>query len=244
MSRSRLHRAYHPSLGTEGSVVRLSEEESRHVAKVVRLRPGDPVRVFDGRGLEVEATVESVARPEVEIRIGAAIPGFPDAPFPVTVFQALCRPERVDWMVQKSTEIGIAAIRMVQTRRVDAGRRAAGRTQRWSRIALEACKQCGRRCLPEISETDEIPAELPRDVLGWLLHRGEGSGTVAASLRQSRPGALWIAVGPEGGFHPDEAQRLLARDWAGVTLGPRTLRTETAGIVAAALALHAWGDLG
>ncbi|MDX1390329.1 MAG: 16S rRNA (uracil(1498)-N(3))-methyltransferase [Acidobacteriota bacterium] len=242
MSRSR--RVYHPD-AREGTELELSEDEAHHVTRVLRLRAGDRVSVFDGLGGEWEATLLSSGPDPARVRIGRACSGVVEAPLAVTIYQGLGRLDRMDWLVQKATETGVRAIRLVTMHRSDSSRGARGRVGRWQRIALEACKQSGRRVIPEICIDDDLPGSPETGTSPWVLDPREEAVPISEVLAGNAPsGGVAIVVGPEGGLTPAETAGLVERGWRRVHLGPRVLRTETAGVVASALALHVWGDLG
>jgi len=167
-----------------------------------------------------------------------------ESPLELRLFQGLCRAERMDWLVQKATEIGVSAIHPVRTARSERPRAPGKRLERWRRIAVEAAKQCGRRRLPEIAPRDDLPTPAQGESRPLLLDPGSGSRALGTLLSELSPAPVWLAVGPEGGFTDDETARWSAAGWLRAGIGPRTLRAETAGLVAAALILHAWGDLG
>jgi 16S rRNA (uracil1498-N3)-methyltransferase len=225
-----------------GSRVELDDEESHHVARVLRLRSGDELAVFDGNGTECLATIETLSRDRVTLTVGALRTGAPDPPIAVRLFQALVRPERIEWVLQKGTEIGIASVRLVPAERSEAPAPSPSRLDRYRRVVMEACKQSGRRRLPEVEEGSmESP---PVDALGILLDTSASARPLGELLEHPRRPEVWIAIGPEGGFTDGELAAWEAAGWARASLGPRTLRTETAGAIATALVLHRWGDLG
>jgi 16S rRNA (uracil1498-N3)-methyltransferase len=226
-----------------GALVELSEEESHHVARVLRLREGEVVGVFDGEGREWSGSLLSVGS-RVTVLLGDEKRGGVDPTLPVALWQGLCRPERMDWLVQKGTELGMSSLTPFHAGRSEVGRLSPSRIDRLRRIALEACKQSGRRILPRIGDLVPLPPQTPGGFEAWLLHPGPGSEPIARRLARRRPEGVWIAVGPEGGFTGEEAGILNAAGWSPCSLGPRVLRTETAGPVALALALYAWDDLG
>jgi 16S rRNA (uracil1498-N3)-methyltransferase len=240
----RIRRVHHADVPGSGSVIVLDPDETHHVVRVLRLRPGDPLSVFDGRGREWEAVLLSIDRPGATVRTASELQGRVDPVLPVTLFQALCRPERMEFLIQKGTEIGLAAIRPFPAHRSEAGNPSEDRLRRYRRVALEAAKQSGRRSIPEVADPIAAVPPPPEGVRALLLDAGPGSRPLAEHAGPPRPAAVWLAVGPEGGFEPDEAESIEASGWGRVRLGPRTLRTETAGVVAAALVLHAWDDLG
>lgn len=238
----RVRRAYLDAAIVPGASVALDLEESHHVARVLRLRAGDELAVFDGRGGEWDATVEAVARDRVTIVAGASREGDPEPRLRVTLFQARVRPERLEWVLQKGTEIGVAAFRIMDAGRSEATAPSAARLERYRRVILEACKQSGRRRLPDLVEG--AIAAPPSGTVALLLDGSAGTPALGQVLLGASPREVWIAIGPEGGFTPEELVAASDAGWMRASLGPRTLRTETAGAVAAALVLHRWGDLG
>lgn len=240
----RLRRAWHARVEGEGAIVRLAEEEAHHVVRVLRLRPGDRLSVFDGGGREWEAVLESAGGWGANVRIGPEMAGVTDPSFPVSVHQALCRPERVEWAIQKGTEVGASGFRLWPAERSQVDPPSAERLARLGRVALEACKQSGRRRVPSVEVEGSLPGTVPPGVVGLLLEAGTGVPPIAVRLAETRPRAAWLVVGPEGGLSPAESAALAGSGWLPAGLGPRVLRTETAGVIACALVLHAWGDLG
>jgi len=158
------------------------------------------------------------------------------------LFQALARPEKIEWVLQKGTEVGVAEFRLVASERVEAPPPSLGRLDRYARIVMEACKQSGRRRLPPLS-LGALPTP-PEGVVAIVLSPDRGVDPLGTVLAGTKPEDVWLAVGPEGGFSPAELDTLIGAGWRPASLGPRVLRTETAGVVAAAIVLHTWGDLG
>lgn len=243
---SRERRVFHEGPSpSPGDLLDLAREEAHHVLRVLRLRAGDALRVFDGRGGEWEATLVSSAGTEVRARIGEAVSSAVESPLTVLLFQALCRTDRMELVVQKGTELGLRAIRPWPAVRSESAMPSAKRLERWRRIAIEACKQSGRRTVPSIEPLERLPMP-PADesVAALVLDAAEAGRPLGARLTGATVREVWLAVGPEGGFEAGEREAALAGGWLACSLGPRTLRTETAGLVAAALVLHRWGDLG
>ena len=238
---SRVRRAFLPSAAT-GARADLDPEESHHVARVLRARTGDGLSVFDGRGGEWEATVEAVTGDRVTVRVGAPVEDPVEPPLRVVLHQALVRSEKLEWVLQKGTEVGIASFRLIPTERGEQAPSPA-KLARLERITLEACKQSGRRRVPDV--VLEAPSSRPDvGVAALVLDTSVEASPLASALGGPPPAEVWIAVGPEGGWTAEELAARVALGWRPVSLGPRTLRTETAGAVAAAIVLHAWGDLG
>jgi 16S rRNA (uracil1498-N3)-methyltransferase len=235
-------RAFVAATPKEGDRVDLDPDESHHVARVLRLKPGDALSVFDGKDAEWEATIDAATRERVSVVVGRPLPGVVEPALRVVLYQALVRPEKLEWVLQKGTEVGVTAFRLVASDRVEAPPPSPGRLARYARIVMEACKQSGRRFLPALSSGAlEAP---PAGVVAIVLGHAQGVDTIGAVLAGPRAEDVWLAVGPEGGFSEGELEVLIRAGWQRASLGPRVLRTETAGAVAAAIVLHTWGDLG
>src|SRR6185503_581513 len=160
---SRHLRAYHPEVPGPGSRVILDEDESHHVTRVLRLAAGDELGLFDGRGGEWTSVVETPSRSATVLRVGALRTDVVEPGLDVVLFQALCRHERLEWAIQKATEIGIAQLHVVGTERSDAPPPSPERLARWRRVAREAAKQSGRRRIPDVHDTRALPTGVPED---------------------------------------------------------------------------------
>ena len=230
-----------------GPRLTLTGPEHRHVGRVLRARPGDALTLFDGAGGEVEAEVLRVARQETELALGARrqIAG------PAVALVLLCavpRGPRMDFLVQKTAELGVARIVPVITARSVARPDAeAGRPARWEKIAREAARQCGRADVPLVDPPASLAAALGAPGLParrLALFEGERKRSLRAALAGCEPAATALLVGPEGGFAPVELAAARAARFESVGLGDRILRVETAAIVAVALVADAYGMLG
>jgi 16S rRNA (uracil1498-N3)-methyltransferase len=243
---ARRWRVYHAELPAEpGESFELTEEESHHVRRVLRLQPGERIAVFDGGEREWEATLEPAGGRRVRVRLETPVETVVESPLEVVICQGLCRPERMDWLVQKATEAGVAAVLPFATEADSSHRVTENRLGRWRRVAVEACKQSGRRRIPRIEPLASLPP-LPDGALGLLLDTRPGISSLAEVCAgvESVPRQVWLAVGPESGFGERDGDALRASGWRPVGLGPRILRSETAGLLAASILLHLWGDLG
>ena len=228
-----------------GARVRLAGSAAGHLTRVLRLRPGARLTLFNGTGGEYSGTLEAIGRGAVTVAVGEAHPVERESPLEVTLAQGISRGERMDLIVQKATELGVSRIVPVFSARsvvrLD-NRQAERRLEHWRAIAIGACEQSGRNRPPQLS--------LPRTV-AELLHEDRSSTRVllspsaATRLAQLPPpqGAVLVLVGPEGGLAPQEAEQALAAGFVAVRLGPRVLRTETAAIAALALLQQDFGDL-
>lgn len=232
-----------------GPRLTLTGPEHRHVGRVLRARPGDALTLFDGAGGEVEAKVVRVERTETELALGArrAVAG---PAVPLTLLCAVPRGPRMDLLVQKTSELGVARIVPVVTERSVArpdAEGADGKRARWEKIAREAARQCGRADLPIVDPPVALAAALSAPGLParcLALFEGEKTLSLRAALEGREPAATALLVGPEGGFAPAELAVARAAGFEAVGLGDRILRVETAAIVAVALVASAYGMLG
>lgn len=229
-------------------VARLPKDEAKHAAKVLRLRPGDPVCAMDGAGGRWDAVIESVGE-GVTVRLMDRLPDN-EAPVRVTVYEGVPKAEKLDFIAQKLTELGAAALIPVKMERCVVrldekdGRK---RRERLERIAFEAAKQCRRGRATEITEPLTWKQALQRmayhDLV--LVPWEDAMGRRMKDAYAEHPDAkdIGIVIGAEGGMSPDEVGALRDVGALTVTLGPRILRTETAAVVSAALAMQLWGDI-
>ncbi|HEX8096931.1 MAG TPA: 16S rRNA (uracil(1498)-N(3))-methyltransferase [Pyrinomonadaceae bacterium] len=253
MARRRFY-ATREAFDTEALSVTLTHEEARHLRDVLRLRRGDEAYVFDGEGREYRGVVEDFNRDGARVgSLEEVTPARPESPLRLTLAVALLKGEKLDLVMQKATELGVARIAPVVTKLADVrlrdGRDAAKRVARWERIALEAAKQCGRARLPEIS----TPADFGDVIDGGATEANEyrlmfserGGAGLDEALKQMPAGSLAATalVGSEGGWADEELEQAAASGWHVVTLGGRVMRAETAAIVVAALLQHLFGDL-
>ena len=242
----RLNRIYSDGPLTGGTEVDLPSAGAYHVSRVLRMREGAPLSVFDGSGHEFRAEITKVEGDRVTVQLGDATPGTAESPLKITLVQGVSRSERMDWTLQKATELGVAAIAPVLTARsvvrLDE-KQAAKKQVHWRGIVVGACEQCGRARIPSVATPmtlREYFANVRRDGLRLVLSPSAPASLVGLS---SMPSKVELLIGPEGGLDDDE---LLAAQKAGfmpVRLGPRVLRTETAAVVALSVLQGLWGDL-
>jgi 16S rRNA (uracil1498-N3)-methyltransferase len=239
-----------------GAIIDLAPDTGSHVAKVLRARSGEELTLFNGDGREFAGVIESVRGSRVSASIGAARPIDRESPFMVTLVQCVPRGDRMDFIVQKATELGVERIVPVLSRRsvvrLD-GAQAASKQAHWRAVAISACEQCGRNRVPAV----EVPlpllqylgaltAESPA-VARLVLDPEQAAQTLARSHSMvpdaASPTGAVIAIGPEGGFAPEELEAFELCAFIRVGLGPRVLRTETAAIAAVVVLQARFGDM-
>lgn len=228
-----------------GRTVALPPEAAHHALRVLRLRSGDELVVFDGLGGEYPGRVTETA-PTLRLALGDWREVEREAPLAMALAQALPSGDKMDWVVQKAVELGVLAIQPLQAKRSVvrlAGERAEKRLGHWRQVAVAACEQSGRNRLPTIGAVLDLPhylAQPPGENETRLLLSPHATERLTALPRPL--GGLTLLVGPEGGFDADEESAARSVGFRAVTLGSRMLRTETAGLAAMAAILALWGD--
>ena len=229
-----------------GTHVVLPADTTNHLLRVLRLSMGDSISLFNGDGNDYAARILNGAKSGAEVEILDASPVHSESPLRIHLGQALARGEKMDWVLQKATELGAMAITPLVTQRSEvklSSERAEKRQRHWQGVISSACEQSGRATLPvlgPISRLGDWCGEA-NDVPGWYLDPMAEDGL--ASLSLDRDASLRLVIGPEGGFDDTDIATLQAAGFRGLRLGPRVLRTETAGpaVIAALQALY--GDL-
>jgi 16S rRNA (uracil1498-N3)-methyltransferase len=223
----------------------LTGTAANHIARVLRLRVGESLILFDDAGGEYAAIVDAFTRDAVRVAVGEYLEVNRESSLHVTLAQGISRGERMDVVVQKATELGVKRIVPVLAERTvvrlnDA--QAANRLRHWRAIAIAACEQCGRTRLPEITSPMSLQEFLVSDYpAGLRLVLSPSAGRRARDLPASA--AVTLLIGPEGGLSDTEEGASLAAQFTGLVLGPRILRTETAALAALAVIQQQLGDL-
>jgi 16S rRNA (uracil1498-N3)-methyltransferase len=229
------------------STITLRGAAARHAGRVLRLKTGDPLRVFDGSGGEYAATVRNVGRDTVEVTLGDFVAEGPAPPLEIVLWQGVARGDRMDFTVQKATELGVDAILPVITRRSVAqlsAERAGRRLRHWRALAASAAEQSGRTRLPELFEPAPLATCLATPARpGLRIVLDPDASHSLASLSGERIGRLTLLAGPEGGLDDAERDAAVTAGFRPFHIGPRVLRTETAAIAALSIAQALWGDL-
>ena len=234
-----------PPLPLSGSFD-LPPDAAHHAARVLRLREGDAVEIFDGIGNECRGVIAEISGKRVAVGNLNSTNTNRESPLQVVLAQALSSSEKMDWVVQKATELGVAEFQPLDTERSVArlsAERAEKRIGHWRQVAISACEQCGRNVLPQI--------HAPLDIMVWLQQMQKVANTKfillpqgAASLHaQAKPqGRIALLIGAEGGFTNAESDSALRCGFVAICMGARLLRTETAAIAGLAALQTLWGD--
>jgi len=228
-----------------GEPVTLDRETSHYLATVLRLQRGDVVRVFNGRGGEYSAELTAASKHEVSLLPGEKLAAATPPRLEVHLALGLSRGDRMDFAVQKATELGVTAITPLYTEfgevRLKQAARLENKLRHWRRIAVSACEQSGRVLLPDLHPPETLPEWLQgsRPGLRLLLDPG-GESALGSHPAATR---VTLMIGPEGGFSPQELALAAESGYEAVRLGPRVLRTETAPVAALAVLQYRYGDL-
>ena len=230
-----------------GARVPLPEDAAAHLVRVLRLREGDACVLFNGDGFDHDATIASATKRGVDAHVGDARAVENESPLRLVLLQGIARGEKMDLILQKATELGVAAIAPVFADRTEVrldGDRLDKRMAHWRSVVISACEQSGRARIPELlpaRNLAEAAAALPADALKLTLDpQGEHR---SASLAVPASSTIVIGIGPEGGWSEKDRAVLRERGFSGLRLGPRVLRTETAGLAAIAVLQGRLGDL-
>jgi len=221
-------------------------DQARYIGRVLRARPGDEVSLFNGNGGEYRARIEAISKTQVQVTVLQFAAADRESPLPVRLIQGVSRGDRMDTVVQKATELGVRRISPLLSEfsvvRLDA-ERADKRTRHWEAVSRSACEQCGRNRPPQIDPPCRIDALLAESdpTVTRLVLLPDAKQSLHALTQQ--PAAVELLIGPEGGLSAIEQERALAAGYLAVSMGPRTMRTETAAIAAITLVQSRWGDL-
>ena len=239
-----LPRFYCRAALSPGAHIDLPEPVARHAVRVLRLPPGAPMVLFDGRGGEYLAHIQRIERERVVAELAAWQDIERESPLAVTLVQALQAGEKMDFTIQKAVELGVRDIVPVESRRSVlrlSGERAAKRVAHWQGVAASACEQCGRNQVPLVAPLEKLDQWLAKPATGSLrLMLAPDADAALVDLLPAT--SVQLLIGAEGGLDPQE---ILAARHAGfqpVRMGPRVLRTETAGLAALAILQAIWGD--
>jgi 16S rRNA (uracil1498-N3)-methyltransferase len=238
----------------KSGTIAITGEDVKHIRSVLRSMPGDSLELSDGAGTDFEVTIESIEKESILARITGERPNRTEPSVDITLFQGVPKADKMDFIIQKCVELGVNRIVPVMTARTvvkfDSAKDSAAKAARWQRIALEAAKQCDRGIVPQVDEPVRFAEALKRAGscrLRLLPYEEETEGGLRGQLEKFKAGnpALKIAVfiGPEGGFTAEEVAKAVKDGFVSVTLGPRILRTETAGIAVVSIIGYELGDM-
>jgi 16S rRNA (uracil1498-N3)-methyltransferase len=229
-----------------GAAIRLSADAAAHVRRVLRLGPGDAVTLFNGDGWDYPGTLGEPTGGQLVVTLAGRIPAAAESPLAITLVQGVSRSDRMDIVLQKATELGVARIvpvladrSVVRLDREQAARKLA----HWQGIVIAACEQCGRAVVPELTAPVKLESflEAPSAARVRLLLALGAPRSLPTAVAGA--GTVELLIGPEGGLTPAEQAAAHAAGFERVLLGPRTLRTETAAIAALAILQSSAGDL-
>ena len=243
-------RFYIPNPHIQDGLLKIEGDQVKHIRKVLRLKAGDEILVFDGSGKEFEGTIVEEGRSSVTVKIQGIFSSKGDSPLEVTLAQSLLKGEKMDYLIQKATELGVKEIIPFFSSRsvplLEKSRRP-NRHHRWEKIAVEASKQCGRRVVSKIESLQDYSGMLraaSTDHLRLILWEGGGIKLKEVLEKSGEKTKIFFVIGPEGGFSPDEVDKAKRAGFVAVTLGKRILRAETASLCLLSILQYEWGDLG
>lgn len=230
----------------KGETLTIDGDEARHILSVLRHGAGDQIDVVDGRGTKYRVLIEEVSRDFLQGRILSSTHMENEPRCRVALAQAICRKERMDFLVEKATEIGVSSIIPIVTERnlvkVDDTSREKAKIERWRRLAIAAMKQSLRTALPEIHDVTPFDQLLPQihnyDLCLIASLDKDAKNVKECEQLKTKPNRALLIVGPEAGFTEEELSKAKSLEAMPISLGSRRLRTETAGIVLLSLALH------
>lgn len=227
----------------ENQTVELPKETSHYLSRVLRLPVDAQLRVFNGQGGEYLARISAASKSAMSLAIGEFDATDNSSPLHIHLGISLSKGERMDFVIQKATELGVAEISLLNSERTEVklkGERLEKRVEHWRKVSISACEQCGSNRVPVIHP--------PVNLTQWLDNRDEPIKLIMQPgtnqpFQQSKPATVALLVGPEGGFSELEVQAANNASFNSISLGPRILRTETAPLVAISILQHHWGDL-
>lgn len=239
----RIPRIYTEQNLLSGEVVELEESASHHLSKVLRMQAGRELIVFNGAGGEFAATIYEVHKKHVVIQVAEHTLDNRESPLNLELAIGISRGERMDWVLQKATELGVTNIIPLITERTEVkigGDRQDKKIQHWQQTIISACEQCQRNLLPTLAEPIQISDWLTQvnSELRFVLHHRDSKQLPA----DKKPESVTLLIGPEGGLSDREIAHAIEYDFNALTLGPRVLRTETAPVAAISLVQYLWGD--
>jgi 16S rRNA (uracil1498-N3)-methyltransferase len=230
----RIPRIYTAAELTLKTSVELDSAASNHVGKVLRMKPGQQLVLFNGSGTDYTADISDVTKKHVTVALNSAVEVSSESPLNTHIGQVMSRGDRMDYMIQKSTELGATEITPLTSERCEVklkGDREEKRVKQWQQIAISAAEQCGRSTIPTIhpiSSLEDWVNRKPKASLGLVLHHR----TTQQITSLDRPNSICLLIGPEGGLSETEIETATNKKFVATTFGPRVFRTETAPVAA------------
>jgi len=241
----RIPKIYTETTLTENAEFSLQEQEAQHIVKVLRMKEGDALRLFDGSGLFYPAEIIQAGKKSVLVKTSQAERSLSESKLHTHLGQVMSRGDRMDYVIQKSTELGINDITPLTSERCELklkSERAEKRIKHWQQIAISAAEQCGRACVPTIhpimSVNDWVHENKDKGLSLVLHHRD----TQKLTDIQTPPEHVNLLIGPEGGLNQSEIERATQASFIPSTFGPRVMRTETAPVACLSILQWLWGD--
>jgi 16S rRNA (uracil1498-N3)-methyltransferase len=228
---------------SSGLRTELDDQAFAHLIRVLRMNDGDPVRLFNGDGHEYAGQLCDVQKKSASVLIGDILRSEADTPLKLQLGQVVSKGDRMDFTIQKATELGISDITPLWSERCEVrlkGERLDKKMEHWQKVAISACEQSGRNRIPAIHQ--------PQYFADWAKNNNADVRLLLHPHRQKplrdypQPASVALLVGPEGGFSEQEVEMAMSSGFAGLTLGPRILRTETAALAALSVFQFQWGD--
>lgn len=240
----RTTRIYTDSELVAGTSVCLDERASHHLSRVLRCKSGDPLIVFNGRGSQCDALVENIGKKQVTVTLREQTQPPTESPLQTHLGIGISKGDRFDWVLQKSTELGVTSITPLLTERTEfrlKAERLEKKLYHWQQILISACEQCGRNVIPRLNPPLSLSewVTASQASLKLVLHHRSSCGLDTGES----PGSVALLIGPEGGLSDSEIGVAEQAGFKALTLGPRVLRTETAPLAALAVIQSLWGDV-
>lgn len=228
---------------TADSIIDLEEAPSHHLSKVLRMQAGRELILFNGAGGEYPGVIDAISKKSVTVKLTGFNPENRQSALQLELAIGVSRGDRMDWVLQKATELGVTKITPLITERTEVklgGERADKKRGHWQQTIISACEQCQRNLLPELAEPvlfSEWVAQCKAE-LKFVLHHRDNQGLP----QNATAGSVALLIGPEGGLSDTEITQAVAQQFSPLTLGPRVLRTETAPVAAISVVQYLWGD--
>lgn len=252
-----MHRFYVKPDYIKDKLAIITGDELKHLRQVLRLKTGDSIKVFDGLGREYDGVIKLVGQDEASVELEEASINHRESPVDIWLVQGLPKGDKMEFIIQKATELGVKGIIPFMSQRSIVrlkDKNKAEKVKRWQKVAIEACKQCRRSYIPHVTSPQrlvDILNQLPTDRI-ILIPWEEGGRPLKDVLQDEEvhiennasKKIIYILIGPEGGLEEHEVTAFKEYGAIPVTLGPRIMRTETAGLVSIAVTMYQWGDLG